>query len=101
MKRLLILSGSLLLALSARGFADEKVDFEKQIHPTLSCTCYKGHAGSKHKGELKLDSVENIKKGGKEAGSKVVIPGNAEKSDMYRRIILPKDDDDVMPPDGK
>ncbi len=101
MKRLLVLSGGLLLALSGRGFAEDKVDFEKQIHPLISSTCYKCHAGTKHKGELKLDSVENFRKGGKDAGAKVLIAGNAEKSDLYRRVILPKDDDDVMPPDGK
>ena len=50
---------------------------------------------------MQLDSVEHIRKGGKEAGAKVLIPGDPEKSDMIRRIVLPKDDDDVMPPDGK
>jgi hypothetical protein len=101
MKRFLTIGGGLLLALSAQAFAADKVDFDKQIRPIFAGTCYKCHAGSKHKGDLKLDSVENIKKGGKEAGSKAMIPGNAEKSDMIRRIVLPKDDDDVMPPDGK
>src|SRR5437016_2585738 len=99
MKRLLMISGGLLFALSAQAFA--AVDFEKEIRPIFAATCYKCHAGSKHKGELKLDSVEAIKKGGKEAGSKAVIPGNGAKSDMIRRLSLPKDDDDVMPPDGK
>jgi hypothetical protein len=91
----------LLLALSAQSFAEEKVDFQKQIQPIIAGTCYKCHGGSKHKGDLKLDSVEGFKKGGKEAKDKVLIAGNAEKSDLLRRIILPKDDDDVMPPDGK
>ena len=101
LKRLAMVGSGLVLALSAPGFAEEKVDFAKQIRPIFAETCYKCHAGSKHKGDLKLDSVEAIKKGGKEAKDKVLIPGNAEKSDLYRRVILPKDDDDVMPPDGK
>ena len=101
MKRLLLITGGFQLALSAQGFADEKVDFVKQIHPIFADTCYKCHAGTKHKGDLRLDSVEAIKKGGKDAKDKVLIAGNPDKSDMFRRICLPKDDDDVMPPDGK
>lgn len=101
MKRFLSVICGLVLAGSAPSFGADKVDFVKQIKPILSASCYKCHAGSKHKGELKLDSVENIKKGGKDAKDKVLIAGNADKSDLYRRVILPKDDDDVMPPDGK
>src|SRR5438270_5607508 len=31
---------------------------------------------------------------------KIVEPGQPDKSDLYRRIVLPKGDDDVMPPKG-
>src|SRR5665213_1516919 len=101
MKRFLSIGACLLLAISASAMADEKIDFTKQIQPIISGTCYKCHGGAKHKGGLKLDSVEGFKKGGKDAAGKVIIPGNLEKSDMVRRIALPWDDDDVMPPDGK
>ncbi|HET6246950.1 MAG TPA: c-type cytochrome domain-containing protein [Tepidisphaeraceae bacterium] len=101
MKRFVLISAGLLLALSTQAFGEEKIDFSKQIHPIFTQTCYKCHAGAKHKGSLKLDSVENIKKGGKDAKDKVVVPGSPDKSDLFRRIALPKDDDDVMPPDGK
>lgn len=101
MKRLLMFGCSLLLGLSIQAKAEEKIDFSKQIRPIFAETCYKCHAGAKHKGDLKLDSVEAIKKGGKDAKDKVVVAGSADKSDLFRRIALPKDDDDVMPPDGK
>lgn len=101
MKRLLQIGAALLLAVAATARGEEKIDFAKQIRPIFADTCYKCHAGSKHKGDLKLDSVEAIKKGGKDAKDKVVIAGDPEKSDLVRRIALPKDDDDVMPPDGK
>ena len=54
--------------------------------------------GAKHKGDLKLDSVEAITKGGKDGP--VLAPKDAEKSDLYHRVILTKDDDDRMPPKG-
>ncbi|HWE04426.1 MAG TPA: c-type cytochrome domain-containing protein [Tepidisphaeraceae bacterium] len=101
MKRFVSIGAGLLLALSASVMADEKIDFSKQIQPIISTSCYKCHAGAKHKGDLKLDSVEGFQKGGKDAAGKVIIAGNPEKSDLFRRINLPKDDDDVMPPDGK
>ena len=101
MKRLFTFGASLLLAMSASAMAEDKVDFAKQIRPIFSATCYKCHAGAKHKGDLKLDSVDSIKKGGKDAKDKVIVAGSPDKSDLYRRIGLPKDDDDVMPPDGK
>lgn len=81
--------------------AGQKVDFETQVRPIIADTCYKCHAGDKHKGELKLDSPERIRKGGKEAGAKVLVAGNPGKSDLVRRISLPTGDDDVMPPEGK
>jgi hypothetical protein len=101
MMRFWLISGGLLLALSSGAFADEQVDFAKQIRPIFADTCYKCHAGAKHKGDFKLDSAEAMLKGGKDAAGKCVIAGNADKSDLARRIALPKDDDDVMPPDGK
>lgn len=95
------MSGGLLLALSTQAFAEAKVDFVKQIRPIFHDTCYKCHSASakKIKGGFRMDSVELFRKGGKDAAEKVLVPGSPDKSDVYHRISLPKDDDDVMPPD--
>jgi len=95
-KMLAILGGTLLL--TARWASADTIDFEKQIRPIFAQSCYKCHAGAKHKGDLKLDSLEAITKGGKDGP--VLAPKDAEKSDLYHRIILSKDDDDRMPPKG-
>ncbi|HXE54185.1 MAG TPA: c-type cytochrome domain-containing protein, partial [Tepidisphaeraceae bacterium] len=50
------------------------------------------------KGKLRLDSAEAIVKGGKDG--KIITAGEPGKSDLFRRIVLSKDDDDVMPPEG-
>ena len=76
----------------------EDIDFAKQIRPILADNCYKCHNAKKQKGKLRLDTLELFQKGGKDG--KVVIPGDAAKSPLYHRITLPKDDDDVMPPEG-
>jgi hypothetical protein len=99
MRKLLLIGAGLVLSLGLSARAEDKVDFTKQIRPILAKNCYSCHAGAKHKGNLKLDSVESIKKGGKEGSD--IVAGDPGKSDAYRRITLKPDDDDIMPPSDK
>ena len=78
--------------------ADKKVDFVKEIQPILEKSCIHCHGPEKHKGDLRLDTKELALKGGK--GGLAIAPGDSAKSDMYVRITLPKDHDDVMPSKG-
>lgn len=87
-----------VLALAGVAHAEDKIDFAKQIRPIIADSCYKCHGEKKMKGKLRLDSLEAFEKGGKDG--KVIEPGHPDKSDLYRRITLSKDDDDVMPPEG-
>jgi hypothetical protein len=87
-----------LFALCGVVRAEDNIDFSKQIRPIFAGTCYKCHDGKKQKGKLRLDSLTAIQKGGKDG--KILTPGDPAKSDLYRRITLAKDDDDVMPPEG-
>ena len=96
MKKVAVLFGMLFVA--AQVHAADKVDFAKQVRPIFSETCYTCHGAKKQKGKLRLDSVEMINKGGKDG--KVLEPGNPDQSEIFKRIILPKDSDDVMPPEG-
>jgi len=88
--------GILFLALPA--LADTKVDFSKQIQPIFEKSCVKCHGPEKQKGGLRLDQKEAALKGGKDAVA--IVPGDASKSDLYRRITLPDGSDDVMPNQG-
>src|ERR1041385_6592480 len=78
------------------AFAD--VDFAKEIQPILEKSCVKCHGPEKQKSKLRLDSREAALKGGK--GGPAIVPKEAAKSELYRRIILTKADDDVMPNEG-
>jgi mono/diheme cytochrome c family protein len=91
--RLLLLLAALALATGA-----EPVSFERQIKPILSDKCYGCHADKKQKGSLRLDSPSAIITGGKSGA--VVVAGRPDKSTLYSRLLLPKDDDDVMPAKG-
>jgi len=96
MKQLVVAFAVMALAGMAR--AEDKVDFVKQVRPIFADTCYKCHGEKKQKGKLRLDSVEAIEKGGKDG--KVLVPSDPDKSDIYKRVTLPKDSDDVMPAEG-
>lgn len=70
-----------------------------EVRTILAHNCYKCHSGAKIEGDLRLDSKEHVFKGG-ESGA-VILAGNPQKSELIRRINLPKDHKDVMPAKGK
>ncbi len=78
---------------------DEAQVYSDIIHPILDARCVSCHNEKKQKGELLLTTRANILAGG-ESGD-VFIPGNAEDSELYRRLLLPSDHDDRMPPSGR
>ena len=97
----------LAVGFSAAGL-NAAPDFKKDVMPILQESCIDCHAAPykkgtrlrKPKGGYRVDTRENILKAGdsEEAG---VIPGNAAKSEVYKRITLEEDHDDIMPPEGR
>jgi len=69
------------------------------IQPVLQTKCYSCHGKNKQKGKLRMDDSLRLMKGGKDGP--VIMPGNAEKSEMAKRLSLPREDDDHMPPKEK
>jgi hypothetical protein len=84
-------AGALLLA--GVPNASAKVDFVKDIQPILVKTCVECHSADKTKGDLRLDN--------KEGAMHALKAGKGAESELYKRVILPKDHDDVMPPKGE
>ncbi|HVZ95341.1 MAG TPA: c-type cytochrome domain-containing protein [Chitinophagaceae bacterium] len=68
------------------------------IQPLLQARCYSCHGPRKQKGKLRLDDQQWILKGGKHGP---VLSSNYEQSKILKRILLPLDDDDHMPPRQK
>lgn len=73
--------------------------FEGLIQPVLKQKCVSCHNPQKRKGDLLLDTPENILKGGKHGP--VLVAGQPDSSELIRRVLLPGHDDDHMPPKGK
>jgi len=77
----------------------EAMVYPDVIQPILQSKCYSCHGKNKQKGKLRMDDSLRLMKGGKDVP--VIIPGNVEKSEMAKRISLPREDDDHMPPKEK
>jgi len=77
----------------------EAMVYPDVIQPILQTKCYSCHGKNKQKGKLRMDDSLRLMKGGKDGP--VIVPGNVEKSEMAKRISLPREDDDHMPPKEK
>ena len=69
------------------------------ISPMMSSKCTSCHNPGKKKGDLLLTTYANLMKGGE--NGEVIIPGDLEASELFRRITLPENHDDFMPSEGK
>jgi hypothetical protein len=101
------LLGSFLLLCAEAPGQGRKINFEKQVFPFLKASCVECHRApyekegklKKPKAGLRLDGAWAITMGS-EDGS-ILDPGKADESTLYTNVMLPEDDDDVMPPQGK
>lgn len=73
--------------------------FSDAIQPILDQNCKSCHNPKKLKGELDLSSFKGIQKGGEDGAILKAI--NSAESELFKRLILPKDHDDHMPPKDK
>ncbi|MEM1296535.1 MAG: c-type cytochrome domain-containing protein, partial [Verrucomicrobiota bacterium] len=71
--------------------------YDEIIQPIFNAKCTECHDENKVKGDLRIDSFEWLSKGG-DITDQEVIPGDAEASELYFRVVLDPDDDDFMPP---
>jgi uncharacterized membrane protein len=73
--------------------------FSSRVEPIFDDKCVQCHGPQKKKGKLRLDTFDLVMQGGKDGP--IVKPGDLKNSELYRRITLPRDDDDAMPAEGK
>ena len=78
---------------------DEAHVYNDIIYPILDGRCVSCHNQNKRKGDLLLTSQNNIMAGGE--NGPIFVSGNADDSELYRRLILSADHDDRMPPSGR
>ena len=79
--------------------ADKKgVTYAKDIRPIFEASCFRCHGEEKQKGDLRLDSLQAVLKGGEDG--KVIVPGASKKS-LLVIAAARIDDETAMPPKPK
>lgn len=73
--------------------------FAQAIEPMLMAKCGSCHSAEKAKGGLDVSSFAALLKGGEDGAG--VVAGKPDESHVLKRMVLPLDDDDHMPPKGK
>ena len=66
----------------------------------LTEKCVGCHGDKKQKGKFRLDDFASLMKPG-ESNEATVVPGKSGESSIIKRVALPVDDDDHMPPKAK
>lgn len=73
--------------------------YQVRVLPILEDNCVTCHNPNKDKAGLRMDTYAALMRGSKDGP--VMIAGDPEGSELYRRITLPNDHDDFMPSEGK
>jgi len=73
--------------------------FRDLVQPIFESKCISCHQEGKIKGELRLDLLTGIQKGGKSGA--LFVAGKPELSLLIQRIHLPLEDEEHMPPKNK
>ena len=76
-----------------------KMEFVKDIQPILERYCVECHGPRKKKGGLRLEPIEAAFPVGDEAFW-TMLPGDGASSLLVQRMLLPREDDEAMPPKG-
>ena len=88
---------ALAASVARAGEVPTTVDFNRDIRPILSESCYPCHGPdpNKRKADLRLDTREGAFRD--LGGYAAVVPGKPDESELYRRITA-EDDLERMPP---
>jgi hypothetical protein len=88
---------ALLLVLQPGRAAEPPVSFNRDVRPILADNCFACHGPdqARRKANLRLDTEEGTF--AERKGSRAVVPGSLDKSELYRRITA-EDENERMPP---
>ena len=73
------------------------VTYAKDVRPLFEASCFRCHGEQRQKGDLRLDTLEAVLKGGEDG--KVVLPGDSKHS-LLVAAVAQIHEDIAMPPKG-
>ena len=79
------------------GLTNSRV-FDALIQPVIQAKCQHCHGAEKNKGKLRMHTKKDLLAGGSGMGENIIVKGNYASSELVYRIILPKEDEEAMPP---
>src|SRR5688500_15027014 len=94
---ILLMAAALLLLNEAARAQDAAIEYARDVLPILSDTCYHCHGPDEpaRKAGLRLDTKDGAFRVKDDVA--VIVPGDAARSELVRRITS-ADPDEVMPP---
>ena len=87
-----------ILSMTSAAFADESVEYLRDVKPILREKCFACHAALGQKADLRVDTVALLIRGGVSGAG--LVPGDADKSLLIKRVTE-VDSSARMPLDGK
>ncbi|MFT7173985.1 MAG: hypothetical protein ACI9NQ_002215 [Paracoccaceae bacterium] len=87
----MLMKGLIPLALLVGSLSAGEIDFNRDVRPILSDTCFKCHGPGEAEGDLRLDDREDALDAG------VLSPGDVTKSEVVKRLKS-TDPEELMPP---
>src|SRR5262252_881105 len=89
-----------LCVLLRPAFAQDRVDFARDVLPILSDNCFKCHGPDEkaRKAKLRFDTRDGMMRF--KDGKSVIAPGDSAKSELIRRITSTDSDTKMPPPDS-
>lgn len=93
------LYSSQIVAQQSVSTASSTVSFQQQVRPILADNCLACHGfdAKTREAALRLDRRDEALNGG-ESGKPAIVPGNADASELIRRVAANADSDALMPP---
>src|SRR5262245_32816057 len=90
----------LLTCSTTAARADDRVQFNRDVRPILSDTCFPCHGPdkAKRKADLRLDLEDDAR--ADRGGYRAIVPGNLELSELYQRITSDDETERMPPPDS-
>src|ERR1044071_4764788 len=75
------------LLFASAAWAEDKVDFAKQIPPIFAENCAKCHGEKRASGKMRLHTAAALKEKW-DAEKGLIVAGEPEKSELYKRLTL-------------
>lgn len=97
-----VVSAFAISSLNGLSYADDALQFNRDIRPILSATCFRCHGFDEkaRQAELRLDTSAGAFSPRGDEKVAAIVPGKPDESQLWKRIISTESDSVMPPPDA-